>query len=396
VVSSHITSGVVGLSGRVPAVDPEPVLSSAPTLAGSPLPLVGSVRIYTCGITPYDVTHLGHAATFVWADLVACLARHLGVTPVTCRNVTDVDDVLTAAAGEHHRPYDEYALTQEFLFDRDMKALNVARPDHAPHARAHVQHVVQLAAALLRTGDAYVRDGFVFYRGAALPGRAGLGEDEALRRSREFGDQGDDGRDSPFDVPLWRPSPEEHPAWPSPWGWGRPGWHAECAAMAWATFGSSVDVLVGGEDLTYPHHVYQSAMVEDATGVGPFARRQLHVGSVLHDGTKMAKSTRNLVLVGELLERAPGAAVRLMLLHRRWSEAWEYVPADLEHAVATLERLYAASGRPGSAAGRLEVLRALAEDLDVPRAVALAEDAGGVAARTLLRVLKLDEVPATR
>jgi cysteinyl-tRNA synthetase len=396
VVSSHITSGVVGLSGRIPAVDPEPVLSNVLTLAGSPLPLVGAARIYTCGITPYDVTHLGHAATFVWADLVGCLARHLGVTPVTCRNVTDVDDVLTAAAGRRGQPYDEYALMHEFLFDRDMKALNVARPDHTPHARAHVQHVVQLAAALLRTGDAYERDGFVFFRGDALPARSGLGDEEALHRSAEFGDQDDDGRDSPYDVPVWRPSAEEHPAWPSPWGWGRPGWHAECAAMAWATFGGSVDVLVGGEDLTYPHHVYQAAMVEAATGVGPFARQQLHVGAVLHDGAKMAKSTRNLVLVGDLLEHAPGAALRLMLLNRRWSEPWEFTPAQVDDAAARLERLYAASGRPGTGAGRIEVLGALADDLDVPGAVALAEEAGGAAARTLLRVLKLDEAPATR
>jgi cysteinyl-tRNA synthetase len=166
--------------------------------------------------------------------------------------------------------------------------------------------------------------------------------------------------------------------------------------MAWATFGSSVDVLVGGEDLTYPHHAYQAAMVTAATGVTPFARRQLHVGSVLHDGTKMAKSTGNLVLVGDLLERAPGAAIRLMLLNRHWSQPWEYVPADLDDAAEHLERLFAASGRPGTEAGRLEVLGALAEDLDVPRAVGIAEEAGGAAARTLIRVLKLDEAPATR
>lgn len=394
--TGHITSGVIGMTGRVPAVDPEPVLSSALTLAGAPLPMVGTVRIYTCGITPYDVTHLGHAATFVWADLLACVARHLGVTPVTCRNVTDVDDVLTAAAGRHHRPYDEYALTQEFLFDRDMKALNVAKPDHAPHARAHVGHVVQLASALLRDDAAYVRDGYVFYRGDGLAQAQGLSEDEALRLSRGFGDLDDDGRDSPHDVPLWRPSPEDHPAWPSPWGWGKPGWHAECAAMAWSTFGSTVDVLVGGEDLTYPHHRYQSAMVERATGVGPFARRQLHVGSVLHDGVKMAKSTGNLVLVSDLLAQAPGAAVRLMLLNRPWAQPWEYVPADLASATETLERLYGAAGRPGSGAGRDEVLRVLASELDVPAAVRLAEEAGGAAARTLLRVLKLDEAAALR
>ena len=182
--SSHITSGVVGLSGRVPEVDPEPVLSSSLVLAGEPLPLVGTVRVYTCGITPYDVTHVGHAATFVWADLIGCLARHLGVAAETCRNVTDVDDVLTRAAGERGWEYDEFALTQEFLFDRDMKALKVARPDHTPHARAHVQHVIQLAAALLRTGHAYEHDGHVFFRGDEVMAASGLGEQEALAALR--------------------------------------------------------------------------------------------------------------------------------------------------------------------------------------------------------------------
>ena len=389
--SSHITSGVVGLSGRVPEVDPEPVLSSSLVLAGEPLPLVGTVRVYTCGITPYDVTHVGHAATFVWADLVGCLARHLGVAAETCRNVTDVDDVLTRAAGERGWEYDEFALTQEFLFDRDMKALKVARPDHSPHARAHVQHVIQLAAALLATGHAYEHDGHVFFRGDEVMAASGLGEEEALRRSAEFGDQAEDGRESPHDVHLWRPSPADHPAWPSPWGWGRPGWHAECAAMAWSTFGASVDVLVGGEDLTYPHHAFQTAMVQAATGIAPFARRQLHVGSVRHDGSKMAKSTRNLVLVGDLLQETSGAALRLMLLNRPWAQAWEFEPAMVPAAAEQLDRLYAAAGRPGSDAGRAAVLAALAADLDVPAAVAIAEAEGGPAARTLLDVLKLTD-----
>ncbi len=395
VVTSHITSGVVGLSGRVPAVDPEPVLSTALAIAGAPLPLVGALRVYTCGITPYDVTHLGHAATFVWADAVASLARGLGVTTTTCRNVTDVDDVLTAAAWRKGWEYDEFALTQEFLFDRDMKALGVAAPDLAPHARSHVPEVVQLAAALLQAGRAYERDGFVFFRGEDAHRAAGLSDEEAMRRSIEFGDQSDDGRESPYDVPVWRPSPEQHPAWPSPWGWGRPGWHAECAAMAWASFGTSVDLLVGGEDLTYPHHAYQAAMVEGASGVGPFARRQLHVGAVHSEGSKMAKSTGNLVLVSDLLTEVPGAAIRLMLLHRRCAEAWEFQPGAVGEAASLLDRLYAAAGRPASsAAGRVETLTALADDLDVPRAVAVAEEAGGTAARTLLQVLRLGETTA--
>jgi cysteinyl-tRNA synthetase len=385
---------VIGLSGRLPAVDTEPLRSSALLLDGRPLPLVGSARVYTCGITPYDVTHLGHAATFVWADLLATLCRAARVETMVCRNVTDVDDVLTAAASGRGRPYDEFALTQEFLFDRDMRGLRVAEPTHVPHARSHVRHAVQLAAALLRAGQAYERDGFVFFRGAQVREDSGLDEHEAERLAVEFGDRADDdGRDVPFDVPVWRPSSSEQPAWPSPWGWGRPGWHAECAAMAWAVCGSSIDVLVGGQDLAFPHHAYQAAMVQAASGVRPFARHQMHVGAVRHRGAKMAKSTKNLVLVGELLDQHRGAAVRLMLLNRRWQEGWEYDGGQLAAAESLLDRLYEAAARPSrSAGGKDAVLTTLAADLDVPGAVARALDEGGATARALLDLLKLTEV----
>ena len=155
-----------------------------------------------------------------------------------------------------------------------MAALRVARPAHAPRARHFIPQVLQLAAALLATGNAYERDGSVFFRGIGAVAASGLSRDRALGLAREFGDNPDDPmREDPFDVPVWRPSTARDPAWPSPWGWGRPGWHAECAAMAMAAFGASVDLLVGGQDLTFPHHAYQSAMVQSATSVAPFARR---------------------------------------------------------------------------------------------------------------------------
>ena len=359
------------------------------TLAGAPLPLAGAARIYTCGITPYDVTHLGHAATFVWSDVLASVARAVEVETVTSRNVTDVDDVLTAAAEERHRRYDDVAVTQEFLFDRDMRDLAVARPDATPRARAHVGQVVQLADALLRLDRAYERDGTVYFRAPDDLGRGELSDADALAAFDEFGDRADDGRDAPWDVPLWKPSGEHQPAWPSPWGWGRPAWHIECAAMAMTVFGANVDVLVGGADLTFPHHAYQAAMVEAATGAAPFARRTMHVGTVHLGGTKMAKSTGNLVLVRDLLADHEGAAVRLLLLHRSWAEPWEYDAAALADAADRLSRVRAAAGRSGAAEGRDLVLTALLDDLDVPTAAALAEEHGGEAARTLLSVLRL-------
>ncbi|MGY1809339.1 cysteine--tRNA ligase [Blastococcus sp. SYSU D00669] len=382
------SSGVVGSAGRVTGAD-RAVPTTSLRLGGSALPVLGTARVYTCGITPYDVTHLGHAATFVWSDVLAAVLGATGADVVTTRNVTDVDDVLTRAADARGRHYDEFALSQEFLFERDMQALRVHRPTHSPRARHHVPHVQHLAVALLAAGTAYEREGTVWFRGAAVAGRSGLPRERALELAREFGDDPDDPRkDDPFDVPVWRPSGEADPAWPSAWGWGRPGWHAECAAMATATLGLSVDVLVGGEDLAFPHHAYQAAMAEAAASVTPFARRQLHVGAVRQGGAKMAKSTGNLTLVADLLEQHPAAAVRLLLLDRPWGAAWEFEPAGLDAAAARLESLYAAAGRGGGRGGDA-VLAALLDDLDVPRALAVAEEEGGVAARTALRALAL-------
>jgi cysteinyl-tRNA synthetase len=389
--SSHpqaSTSGVVGAEGRYPVHEQAPVPL---TIGGVPLVPVGPLRMYTCGITPYDVTHVGHAATFVWADLVASLAHAVGAEALVSRNVTDVDDVLTRAARGSGWHYDEMALTQEFHFDRDMRALSVAAPAEAPHARAHVDAVIRLGGALLAGGAAYERDGYVYFRGEGLPGRAGLGDDEALAAAREYGDQdGVPGRDSPFDVPVWRPSTEEHPAWPSPWGWGRPGWHAECAAMAVCSLGSSVDVLVGGADLVFPHHAYQAAMVEAATGVTPFARTSVHVGEVRQGGVKMAKSRGNLTLVSDLLARHRPAAVRFALLHRPHDEPWECEESVFETAAAQLARLQELAGDPEAASTPHDgVLGAVVSELDVPGAVAVAHDEGPEAARYLLDLLKV-------
>lgn len=360
------------------------------TLAGEALLPVGPLRMYCCGITPYDVTHVGHAATFVWADLIASLAHAAGSHAVVARNVTDVDDVLTAAARSRGRYFDELAATQEFLFNRDMTALAVAPPTMTPHARSHIADVVRLAAALLERGAAYERDGYVYFRGSHVPGQAAMSEDAALAASHEYGDQRDvPGRESVFDVPVWRPSGEDDPAWPSPWGWGRPGWHAECAAMAAASLGNAVDVLLGGSDLAFPHHAYQSAMVEAAAGVTPFARTVVHVGEVRHDGAKMAKSTQNLVLVSDLLERFSGRAVRLALLNRPWRDPWECSLDEFGRAADVLDRLTAATSSSGSADDADRVLDRLLDDLDVPGAVAIALEDGGVAARTLRDLLKL-------
>ncbi|MCU7731198.1 cysteine--1-D-myo-inosityl 2-amino-2-deoxy-alpha-D-glucopyranoside ligase [Actinoplanes sp. KI2] len=378
-----------GFSGPVVLRSGSP---AALRLSGADLRVVATARVYTCGITPYDVTHLGHAATFVWADLLASVWRLCDVETVTCRNVTDVDDVLTRAARLRGGDVAQFALEQEYAFDRGMSALRVRRPAYEPRARHFVGAVQQLAAALLAAGRAYVREGFVYFRGTGVVDRCGLSREAALTLSAEFGDDPhDERRDDPFDVAVWRPSGNGEPAWPSPWGPGRPGWHAECAAMALSVLGPSVDVLAGGVDLAFPHHAYQAAMVEAVTSVTPFARVGLHVGEVRQDGAKMAKSTGNLTLVTDLLREHSPAAVRLLLLDRPWHTAWDYDPGDLDRAAGRVEMLYAAAGRSGGAENPATgaVTTALLDDLDVSRAIEVALDGGGAAARLLLRTLAL-------
>jgi L-cysteine:1D-myo-inositol 2-amino-2-deoxy-alpha-D-glucopyranoside ligase len=366
--------------------------SAAAVIAGQRLELLDRARVYACGITPYDVTHLGHAATFVWIDALGRTLRFLGVEPVLCRNVTDVDDVLDAAARRAGAAYDEFAAIQQFQFDRDMAALGVRAPEHEPRAHRYVAQVIRLASGLLDAGAAYHREGSVYFRGQGVADRAGLDRAGALRLSGEYGGRPDDpAKDDPLDVAVWQAQEPDHPAWDSPWGPGRPGWHAECAAMAMSVFGPAVDVHAGGVDLRFPHHAYHAAMAEAFTGVRPYARAWFRSGVVTIGGAKMAKSAGNLVLLDDLLAKHPAGAVRLMILDRPWAENWDYRPDLLEAAAARLESLYQAAARnaPNDPAAVDALRRLLAGDLNVTAALDLAAEAGGAAARTLASVLGL-------
>jgi cysteinyl-tRNA synthetase len=367
------------------------------TLDGRRLAVLDRARIYACGITPYDVTHLGHAATFVWVDALARTLRFLGVEPEICRNVTDVDDVLDEAAHRAEEPYDAFAAVQQYYFDRDMAALNVRPVQHEPRAHRYVDQVIRLAGGLLAAGAAYQRQGSVYFRGEAAVRGSGLDPDTALRLSAEYGGRPDDAaKDEPLDVAVWQAAEPGHPAWESPWGRGRPGWHAECAAMAMSVFGAAVDVHAGGADLRFPHHAYHAAMAEAFTGVRPYARAWLHAGTVRIGGVKMAKSTGNLVLVRDLIAARPAAAVRLMILDRPWGRDWDYSPAALDRAADRLEDLYQAAGRPGpSFAAIPEIGRLLASDLNAAAAIDVGIEEGGAAARTVTAALGLGERVAT-
>ncbi len=357
-------------------------------LGGRALPPLSRFRIYVCGITPYDTTHLGHASTFTWVDTLARVLDHAGVEVQLCRNVTDVDDALVHEAARRKVAWQALATQQTAQFEDDMRKLRVRRPSYEPQSREYITEVVFLARALLDTGAAYERDGSVLFRGQDVPARAGLGRDQAIA-ALEASDHPRLG-DDPLDVPVWQASSGDDPAWESPWGPGRPGWHAECAAMATAVLGLSVDVHSGGSDLAFPHHAYEAALVESATGVAPFARAWMHIGEVGVDGEKMAKSTGNLVLIFDLLQEWRPEVVRLMILDRAWGDAWSYEPALLDRAGTRLDSLRSGAGRGGGdEAAETAVLERLFDGLDVPGALDVAEEAGGRAATLCLSLLGL-------
>jgi cysteinyl-tRNA synthetase len=347
-------------------------------------------RIYVCGITPYDTTHIGHASTFVWTDTVARVMEHCGIDVEVCRNITDVDDDLVEEARRRDLGWQALATQQTFQFEDDMRKLRVRRPAFEPQSREYITDVVFMTRALLDRDAAYEREGSVYFRGS-LVDRGDIGPDAALDLYRARGGKVDDPlKDDPFDSAVWQVSAEGEPSWPSPWGPGRPGWHIECAAMATSILGLAVDVHAGGEDLRFPHHAYESAMAEAATGVRPFARAWMHVGTVNYNGAKVAKSTGNLVFVMDLLQNWHPEAVRLLILDRDWQQGWDFSEAALDGAASRLERIWSAAARPGAnEAASDAAMKSLVEGLDVSAALDTAEDAGGATARLVGQLLGL-------
>ncbi len=357
-------------------------------LGGVDLPMVGGVRMYVCGITPYDVTHLGHAATYIWADAVDKVLTWHGHTVTVARNVTDVDEVLFAEARRRNEPVTMLSTLQRATFEATMATLRVRQPDHSPTAAQNVGHVIQLAAALLERGAAYLSGGSVYARTPNVAREVGLDDQSAIRLAAEYHDHPDDpAKEHPLDIVVWSETDDGEVSWPSPWGEGRPGWHAECAAMVLALFGPSIDIHCGGADLAFPHHACEAALAQTATGVRPMSRSWMRAGLVSVNGQKMAKSTGNLVLMEDLLTEHSPAAIRLLCLNRPWNQAWDYNAAELDRAEATLEQLYTAAAKPGS--GSAAAPAALLDDLDVPRALAIAVEEGGQTARTFIDILAL-------
>ncbi len=333
------------------------------------------VTLYTCGITPYDAAHLGHAATYLTFDVLQRRLRDRGHETRCVRNVTDVDDDILRKARELGVHFLDLAAEEMGRFDSDMGALNLLPPFSEPRATSAIPQILTLIDMLLDSGHAYRAGGAVYFRSSADPnfGRIShLGRAEMLSLAAERGGNPDDpAKLDPLDFVLWQPSAPDEPSWETRWGPGRPGWHIECSALAMRELGPTIDIHGGGDDLIFPHHECESAQSEAATGK-TFVRHWMHVGMVRLAGTKMSKSLGNLVFVSDLLKDWEAPAIRLAILDHHYRSSWDWDDALMP--VATDRLASWKLSVPGD--GALEAVRALLDDdLDAPAALAAIDEA---------------------
>ncbi len=336
------------------------------------------VRMYVCGPTVYDLAHIGNARPVVVFNVLARLLRRLypppGARVTYVRNITDVEDKINRRALETGESIAAITARTTADFHADMASLGALSPDEEPRATAHTGEMIAIIERLIASGHAYVAEGHVLFSVPSFPeyGRfSGHSPDELLAGARI--DVAPYKRD-PGDFVLWKPSPPELPGWESPWGRGRPGWHIECSAMAWRYLGDTFDIHGGGTDLIFPHHENEIAQSLCAFPGSHFARYWVHNGMLIVNGEKMSKSLGNFFTVREVLAKAPGEAIRLLLLRTHYRGLLDFNDSALAEARREMDRFYRALERfPGvspAEAVPAPVLEALCDDLNTPLAIA--------------------------
>jgi cysteinyl-tRNA synthetase len=350
------------------------------TAALTTIPEGAPVTIYVCGITPYDVGHLGHALVAVAFDTLHRYLEFRGHEVTHVQNVTDIDDDVIRKAGEVGRTTTEVVDENVAIYDREMRGINVRPPTYYPFATREIPYMLAMIQKFVADGTAYVVDGHVFFRVAAFPNFGALSKrqgDElisdteperlhALKRDRR-------------DFTLWQRSLPGEPSWPSVYGFGRPGWHIECSAMALRYLGEHVTVHGGGGDLVFPHHESEIAQSEAFLGRGPVVQAWAHIGMLTINGDKMSKSLKNMVFVSQLLERFSGDGIRLYLLSTKYREILHYSEDGVAAADALARRIARAAALTPGGSGELldggpyteRFFRAMDDDLDTPTVVHL-------------------------
>ncbi len=356
------------------------------------LELGDHVGMYVCGITPYDATHLGHAATYLAYDLLIRRLEDRGHTVTLVRNYTDVDDSILPKAAELGEHYLSLAEREIERFEADMAALRTRPAAHEPRATRSIDAMITMISKLLDAGHAYISHDRVFFDVTTFPEFGKLSGYSAGRMTElatERGGAPDDPRQrNPLDFVLWQASADGEPSWPSPFGSGRPGWHIECSAMGYAALGETIDIHGGGGDLVFPHHECEIAQSEALHGA-PLARYWVHAALVSYQGHKMSKSLGNLVFISDLRARIDPRAIRLALMAHHYRTEWEWFDSEGLAAQRDLDRLVAAAAGASPAAGSgegssgllAEVQAVLDDDLNAPMARAALLDAAAAAER---------------
>jgi L-cysteine:1D-myo-inositol 2-amino-2-deoxy-alpha-D-glucopyranoside ligase len=394
-MDSWPAADVPELPGRAPDTRIWDTPSAALTTAASGV----DARLYACGITPYDATHIGHAATYVAWDLLVRAWRDGGHRVSYVQNVTDVDDPLLERADRDGEDWRELAAREIELYRSDMTALRVLPPDHLIGAVEALPLIERFNMELADRGSTYELDRDVYFSRFADPAFGSVsGLDTATMAelaAERGGDPGRQGKKDPLDPMVWLAQRPGEPSWPSEFGPGRPGWHVECTAIATHYLGAEFDVQAGGRDLVFPHHEMSAAHARVVLGEHAFARRYSHAGMVRLDGEKMSKSRGNLVFISRLLSAGHDPmAIRLALLAHHYRQDWDWTDAALETAAGRLAAwrvaVQAASGAAAASgvaddAGRADgeaaaaavlagVRERIAADLDAPGALMVVDD----------------------
>ncbi len=341
----------------------------------------GKIGMYVCGITIYDLCHIGHGRTFVAFDAIIRYLRYLGYDVNYVRNVTDVDDKIIKRAIENNETCEQLTTRMLAEMHKDFDALNIARPDSEPRATHHIAEIIELTEALIKRGHAYVADnGDVMFAIDTDPDYGLLSRQDLEQLQAGARVEVANVKRNPMDFVLWKMSKPGEPSWQSPWGEGRPGWHIECSAMNSKELGHHFDIHGGGSDLMFPHHeneIAQSTCAHD----GPYVNYWMHSGMVMVDKEKMSKSLNNFFTIRDVLAYYDAETVRYFLLSGHYRSQLNYTEENLKQARTALERLYTSlrgtdvNAQPvGGEAFEAQFIDAMNDDFNTPEAYSVLFD----------------------
>jgi cysteinyl-tRNA synthetase len=343
-------------------------------------PFGDTVTMYVCGVTPYDESHLGHAMSYIIFDVIRRYLKYRGYNVRCVQNVTDIDDKIINRANRLGIPAKELAENFTKRYFEDMNNINILDADVYPRATGEIPKIIELVQGLIKKGFAYTSGSSVYFRVKKVPDYGKLSKrtpEQMMAGARiEAGEEKED----PADFVLWKAAKPGEPAWESPWGKGRPGWHIECSAMSVKYLGEQIDIHGGGQDLVFPHHENEIAQSESYTGKKPFVKYWLHNGALQMGAEKMSKSLGNLITIREALDKYSADAIRIFILSSYYRSPLTYTEEALSAAQAGADRLLRVASRDDKTSGNGKVLdaksyhdrfiEAMDDDFNTPQAIA--------------------------